>query len=163
MLKKFDVGVTLTNIKTPEEKQNIVLNVRSTNAAYIMYWHKICTDVAVAVAQIMVGVAAFAFTRESVSSSTKIAITGLFVILVIGHFALARYAMKIIDQIRAILQKLDKFDGLFEENIYTDGETLYPKAWSEEHDEISMQSLPYACTCALFILGVLSICFLVFL
>lgn len=139
--------------KTEEQKQNIVLNIRTTNSTYIMYWHKMCTDVAIAIASVMVGVGAFAFTRPTLPLNAKIGIVGLFLLLLLGHGALAFYASRIIEQVRLILRKADSYDSLFSNDTYIAGDTLYPLEWANEADAISMRSLPFACWIALFIIS----------
>ena len=125
-----------------------------------MYWHKICTDLATAIATIMVGVATFAVTRPILSGHSKFAIAVLFLFLVAGHLALAIYATKIIEQIRLILQKLDTFDGLFDEGVFLAKDSIYPATWAASKDKISMRSLPFATSGFLIVIGLLTTFFL---
>ncbi|MBW8366740.1 MAG: hypothetical protein K0M70_02650 [Arenimonas sp.] len=134
-----ELGVT--GIDEGIARQDVVLNVRSTNAAYIMYWHKMCLEISVLMSSGMIAVGTFGLDKSSATISVRIALVVGFLLASAAAAWLILKISAVVQEHRAILVRVDKFDRLFAKDAYLKGESLYPESW-ESFDAVRMDIVP---------------------
>ena len=123
------------------KKDDVALNVRSTVASYMMYWHKLCLEVSILISSGIVAVSTFGVDKTSLSTTGIWAlIVGFGVAAVAGSYLILR-ASRLIQDLRGILVRVDRYDQLFTDDAFVPGEALYPKSW-ETFDAVGMDFVP---------------------
>jgi hypothetical protein len=123
------------------EKHEVVANVRSTVAGYIMYWHKLCLEVSILLSSGIVAVSTFGIDRSALSDVGKWLLIGAFGVAVAAGTYLILYAARLLQELRGILVRADRHDRLFEAGVYVPGHSLYPPEW-ETADAVRMDMVP---------------------
>ncbi len=122
-------------------KSDVALNVRSTVASYMMYWHKLCLEVSILISSGVVAVSTFGVDKASISATGIWAlIVGFGLASVAGSYLILK-ASRLIQDLRGILVRVDRYDELFTEGAFVPGEALYPKSW-ETFDAVGMDFVP---------------------
>lgn len=141
-------------VRTDDQKQNVLINVRSTVAGYIMYWHKLCLEITVFLSTVIIAIGTFVLTRPESSNLARNGVIAFVVLLCLfGCYVIYR-ASRLLNELRLILVKVDTADGLFLESEYIDGKTIYPLTW-EKYDAVSMADIPNSCIFIIAILGII--------
>ena len=123
------------------KKHDIALNVRSTVAGYVMYWHKLCLEVSILISSGIVAVSTFGVDKSTLSTPGRWALIGGFAVAAAAGTYLILKASRLIQDLRGILVRVDRFDQLFVEGAFLEGESLYPKSW-ETFDAVGMDFVP---------------------
>lgn len=123
------------------KKHNIALNVRSTVAGYMMYWHKLCLEVSILISSGIVAVSTFGVDKAALSFEGKWAlIAGFGVAAAAGSYLILK-ASRLIQDLRGILVRVGRYDELFTKGAFVPGEPLYPESW-EKFDAVGMDFVP---------------------
>ncbi len=140
-------------MKTDDQKQSVILNIRSTAATYIMYWHKLCIEITVFLATCMIGIGTFTLTRIDTAMNAKLGIAVFLLLLAtFGFFVIRRMAL-LLQTLREVLVKTDQADKLFSDGEYVPNTSIYPKEW-ESNDAVGMDFIPKASMIFLALLSV---------
>jgi hypothetical protein len=131
----------MDDIEQLKRKQDVALNVRSTIADYMMYWHKICLELSILVSSGIVAVSTFGVDRSQLSSTLKYTLVITFILAAAAATWLILKAAGLIQDLRGILVRVDKYNRLFEVDAYLPGESLYPPNW-EKFDAVRMDVIP---------------------
>ncbi len=124
-----------------DKKQGVVSSVRSTMASYIMYWHKLCLEVSILISSGIVAIVTFGIDRASLDTGGKVfLLVGSFLAVCAGTFLVWR-ASGLLQDLRQILVRADKYDQLFDDGAYLKDESLYPKSWKDS-DVVRMDIVP---------------------
>lgn len=126
---------------SPERKTAVISNVRSTIAAYMMYWHKLCLEISILISSGIVAVVTFGVDRASLSPSGRIALILCTGLAVLFGIRLVIYAASLLQDFRKILARADEHDGLFDINAYIPGDSIYPTKW-QTSDTMKMDTIP---------------------
>lgn len=125
----------------PTRTQDVVLNVRSTVAGYIMYWHKLCLEVSILLSSGIVAVSTFGIDRTTLSGVGKVALIAGFALAAIAGTVLILNVAKLLQDLRGILVRADTHDRLFDDDVYLPRDSLYPKSWRDA-DAVRMDVVP---------------------
>lgn len=123
------------------KKHDVALNVRSTVASYMMYWHKLCLEVSILISSGIVAVSTFGIDKAALSTGGKWALIGGFAVAAAAGSYLILKASRLIQDLRGILVRVDSFDELFVDGAFVEGDSLYPKSW-EKFDAVGMDFVP---------------------
>ncbi|MCR6663876.1 MAG: hypothetical protein NVV60_12210 [Luteimonas sp.] len=123
------------------KRHNVALNVRSTIASYVMYWHKLCLEVGIIISSGIVAVSTFGVDKSELSTNGKLALIVGFAIAAIAGTILILKASNLVQELRGILVRVDRYDELFTDSAFIPNETLYPHSW-EKFDAVGMDFVP---------------------
>ncbi|MGQ4660734.1 hypothetical protein [Lysobacter sp. F6437] len=123
------------------KKHDVALNVRSTVASYMMYWRKLCLEVSILISSGIVAVSTFGVDKAALSIEGRWGlIIGFGVAAAAGSYLILK-ASRLIQELRGILVRVDRYDELFVDGAFVPGDSLYPKSW-ENFDAVGMDFVP---------------------
>jgi hypothetical protein len=112
-----------------DRQYQVVLHTHEVQIEYISYWRRIVVDITFFLITGMIALVGFAITRQDIKPPVKLGVCLLVLILGWSGAAIARLVKRVIYKHARIVLKIDHINRVFQNDVYLQGDSLYPKNW----------------------------------
>lgn len=103
--------------------------IHAVLANYLMHWHKLAVDASLFVATGSLTVTGFTLSAETLDLRRGLVAIGLLAIIAGGGALVSGIVHTHVRTLRAMIQKIDEENGVFDQGFLKSGESLYPSDW----------------------------------